>query len=84
MSEYISEGEYAITQDTDVGNPEEDYPRLAAPDGIWETSDGIQIAIGDMTDAHIRNAMRWMRGRGFECHYKYAELASERDRREGR
>lgn len=77
--EDMSEGEHALL-DADPYDPlgAQDYPTLDAPEGEWETKDGTVLPLRRMTDAHLLNALRWMKARGLDRHPKHAELEKER------
>ncbi len=84
--EDMSEGEYAALQAMDEDPDEDEIARdwpdhLNAPEGSWQTRDDSTVLIRDMTDKHVRNAIRWMKARALDDHPKFDELIAERDRR---
>ncbi len=82
-----TEAEYHASQIDyeDLDGFDEAYVRLdnflhATPRGMWGATVG-DVRISDMTDAHLRNAVRWLYTKGFHDHPKCAELEDEQRQR---
>ena len=86
--EEISEGERAMLdadpfeQKHDEDESSHGWPsHLNTPEGSWQTREETVVAIADMTDTHLRNAIRWMKIQTLHDHPKFDELRTEATRR---
>jgi len=77
---HIGEGEYHEMMADPP--PPEDWNLV--PVGYWRTREGVEIAIVDMSDAHLTNAILYFTQRGCGQDSKIRELRAERRRREAR
>jgi len=79
-AEPMSEGEYQ----EQYGLVESAGEDIAVPDGFWRTREGVILAMTDMTDDHIENALRRMERSRLHRdgpRHKYHQLLVEKRRR---